>query len=349
MKRLIVGLSVVVSSFLAVAGEQTVESLNAQYAKTGVVSFKPDAQGDPIAVLKDANGTCEVMLRGAHVTACAFAGDEHPLLFVPSMGYVALPGPRDFIHGGVPLLWPWFGSSGAPKLPLPWWQGCLNAFGCKYRAPEASFHATARYSLFTVKNVSMAGGETSLTLTLGPCAEVAEYTAGDFSLEYRITLGAHKLGLRLTTTNEGEERFCYREGYHPYFCVSDCYAITLSGFDGCPYESDRPLPCDVTHIWKGKVPEWPGCDLYRFTDEKSVVTLDDPAWKRKIVLTTTGARDVVTWCQDVKGASKGTMNIRPEECRDYFCIEPSNFYPESEVSLDKGQSHTFETVITVSR
>ena len=55
----------------------------------------------------------------------------------------------------------------------------------------------------------------------------------------------------------------------------------------------------------------------------------------------------MTWCQDVKGASKGTMNIRPEECRDYFCIEPSNFYHESEIALESGESHTFETVISV--
>ena len=55
----------------------------------------------------------------------------------------------------------------------------------------------------------------------------------------------------------------------------------------------------------------------------------------------------MTWCQDVKGASKGTMNIHPEECRNYFCIEPSNFYRESEIALESGESHTLETVISV--
>ena len=62
----------------------------------------------------------------------------------------------------------------------------------------------------------------------------------------------------------------------------------------------------------------------------------------------TGARDVVTWCQDVRGTKGGmAMNILPEECRSYFCIEPSNFYPESEITLAQGESHTFETIITV--
>ena len=323
MKELIAGLMMVAAT-AAVANELSIEELNAKHGVKGRVSFAEDAKGEPIAVLRDANGSCRVALRGAQVQSCSFAGDEHPLLYEPKTGYRAVPGARDFVHGGVPLLWPWFGSSGAPQF-RSWWRRGLNALGCSFEL-EGPFHATARYSLFAVKNVSTEGDETSVTLVLGPCAEVSEYTPGEFELEYRITLGAHRLGLQLTTKNLGEEPFRYREGYHPYFAVSDCYAVTLSGVDGCVYESSRDLPCDVTHVWQGKVPEWPGCDLFKFKQPASVITLEDPAWKRSIVLTTTGARDVVTWCQDVRGTKGGTaMNILPEECRSYFCIEPSNF------------------------
>lgn len=345
MKELIAGLMMVAAT-AAVANELSIEELNAKHGVKGRVSFAEDAKGEPIAVLRDANGSCRVALRGAQVQSCSFAGDEHPLLYEPKTGYRAVPGARDFVHGGVPLLWPWFGSSGAPQF-RSWWRRGLNALGCSFEL-EGPFHATARYSLFAVKNVSAEGDETSVTLVLGPCAEVSEYTPGKFELEYRITLGAHRLGLQLTTKNLGEEPFRYREGYHPYFAVSDCYAVTLSGVDGCVYESSRDLPCDVTHVWQGKVPEWPGCDLFKFKQPASVITLEDPAWKRSIVLTTTGARDVVTWCQDVRGTKGGmAMNILPEECQSYFCIEPSNFYPESEITLAQGESHTFETIITV--
>ena len=349
MKRMILGFAVVIAACAAFAEGPTPADLNARFGVKDRVSFRADAKGEPIAVLKDANGSCEVMLRGAHVISCVFAGDVHPLLYVPRMGYVAKPGPRDFIHGGVPLLWPWFGSSGAPKPPegyMNWWSRKKREWGWE-KPFDPPFHATARYSLFDVKEVSAEGAETSITLVLRPCDEVAEYTAGAFELEYRITLGAHRLGLRLKTTNCGDGPFRYREGFHPYFAVSDCYAVTLDGVDGCTYESSRDLPWDVEHVWKGKVREWPGCDLFKFKEPKSRVLLEDPAWNRDIVLTTTGGRDVVTWCQDVKGARRGTMNILPEECRDFFCIEPSNFFPESEVSLAGGESHTFETVITV--
>ena len=345
MNKLMIGLMAVAAAFDASAAGPTVEELNAKFGEKERVSFRADAKGEPIAVLKDVNGSCEIMLRGAHVISCAFAGDEHPLLYVPRMGYVGRPNDRSFIHGGVPLLWPWFGSSGAPEMPS--WHRWMNKFGFSFEL-EAPFHATARYSLFSVKEVSAKGAETSITLLLKPCEEVAEYTDGDFELEYRITLGAHKLGLRLTTKNVGEDLFRYREGYHPYFCVSNCFGVMLDGVDGCVYESSRDLPYDLKHVWHGKVPEWPGCDLFKFKEEKSVITLEDPAWKRAIVLTTTGGRDVVTWCQDMKGKGDGsTMNIYKDESYNYFCIEPSNFYKESEIALRQGESHTFETVITV--
>ena len=316
--------------------------LISRWGREGRIDFSADERGEPVVRLTDANGECSVKLRGAHVVSCSFAGEKHPLLYVPKTGYRAVPGERDFIHGGIPLLWPWFGSSGEP--PDGKWRKWCRKLWLPVR-DEPPFHATGRYSLFSVKAVDVGKTATSVTLALGPCAEVSEYTPGDFALEYTITLGAKSLGLALKVTNLGEEVFRYREGYHPYFCVSDCYAVKLSGVDGCKYESSRDLPFDCDHIWRGEVPEWPGCDLFRFTEPKSVITLSDPAWKRDIVLKTSGAKDVVTWCQDVKGAAKGTMNILPEECRDYFCIEPSNFYPESEVALAKGESHVFETVI----
>ena len=351
MKKLILGM-MMIAAMSAVADGQSVEELNAKFGVKGRVSFAADAKGEPIAVLRDANGSCTVALRGAQVQSCSFVGDEHPLLYVPKTGYRAVPGERDFIHGGVPLLWPWFGGSGAPKPPadyMSWWSRKKRDWGWE-KPFDPPFHATARYSLFKVKEVLAEGGETAITLLLGPCAEVSEYTPGEFELEYRITLGAHRLGLQLTTKNLGEKPFRFREGYHPYFAVSDCYAVTLSGVDGCVYESSRDLPCDVTHVWQGKVPEWPGCDLFKFKEPKSVIKLEDPAWKRAIVLTTTGARDVVTWCQDVKGSKGGTaMNILPEECRNYFCIEPSNFFAESEITLAPGGSHVFETILAVEK
>lgn len=292
------------------------------------VSFAADANGDPVAIVSNAYGSCTVALRGGYVLACAFAGDAHPLVYVPKTGYRRVS-PDAFVHGGIPLLWPWFGSMGAPS-------------------PEAPFHATARSALFALESVEDSADATALVLSLGPCADVSAWTPGDFALEYRVALGDHRLSLRTTTTNCGRGEFRFRGGYHPYFAVSDCYAVTLSGVDGCVYESTRDLPQDVTHVWKGKVPEWPGCDQFRFAEPKSVVTLEDSAWARDIVLSTTGARDVVTWCQDVKGTRGGkAMNIQPEECRDYFCVEPSNFYDASEVVLRPGESHALETVISV--
>ncbi|MDY3228112.1 MAG: hypothetical protein SOW92_00505, partial [Kiritimatiellia bacterium] len=74
------------------ASAATIEELNARFGANGRVSFRADENGEPIVDLKDANGLCSVKLRGAHVTDCRFTGDEHPLLFVPKMGYVPVSG-----------------------------------------------------------------------------------------------------------------------------------------------------------------------------------------------------------------------------------------------------------------
>lgn len=314
------------------------------------VSYRSDFNGEPIVIISNAFGRCEVGLRGAHVLSCAFAGDEHPLLYVPDVGYRPLPGPRDFIHGGVPLLWPWFGGSGAPAESIGHFirRTCLFGLGGA-KEKWSPFHATARYSRFEVESATATAAGTSVTLLLRQCPEVEEWTPGDFELRYRITLGDHRLRLGLTTTNVGSGTFRYREGYHPYFQVSATTNVYLTGAQGCPYESEQELDGGKgDRICRMKVREQPGCDLFKFRNRPNVVTLEDPVWKRDITLTTSGAGDVVTWGQDVEGADGRGMNILRHEAPKYFCIEPSNYYAESETALEPGQSHTFATEITVT-
>lgn len=324
------------------AAPESVEELNKRVGVDGRIEFRADTYGEPIVRMSSTAGYCDVRLRGAHIHNCVFTADKHPLLFSPSKGYEEKPAGRTFLHGGVPLLWPWFGGVGAPKDPS--WRKRLRKWGFPVKA-EAPFHATSRYSLFTVRSVDTKDpAVTKVTLGLRQCPEVAEYTEGEFDLEYTITLANLKLTLSLKTTNLGDAPFTYREGYHPYYAVSDCFDVTLDGFDGCPYESTRDLPNDVKGIWKGTVRTWPGCDIFKFKTEKSKVILTDPNWKRRIILDTTGAKDVVTWCQDIKGTKRGTSNIKPEEARRYMCIEPSNFHDSSEITLKKGESHVFTMV-----
>lgn len=292
-------------------------------------------------VLENEYGRCEIALRGAYVVSCAFKGDEHPLVYVPRRGHDfdprAIKG-CPFVHGGIPLLWPWFGGTGAPKKPF--W--CLSSHW------QPPFHGPARYSLFTADAPVTEKGGTSVTLHLRPCAETEKWFPHSFALDYKITLGDHSLTLSTTTRNAGDREFRFRSGYHPYFAVSESYATRMDGFEGRPYESTRDLPCDLDHIWHGKLPVWPGCDLFKFDGPHSKVTLEDPQWKRAIVLETFGGKDVVTWIQDAGDPKKwDIVNIDRDEFNRYVCIEPSNFYDRSEVKLAPGQAHTLTTAISV--
>ncbi len=320
-------------------------------AAFGSISYAPDKNGSPVATIKNASGECRVALRGAQVTACHFAGDAHPLLFVPKAGYDNRPIDDNFVHGGVPLLWPWFGSSGAPVPPKPtWWQRRKIAWGWMDPMPhEAPFHATARQGLFTVAGEKDGPDATTLVLKLVPDALSRKWFPHDFELIYEITLAPHALALKLVTRNLNKDgkAFGYGVGYHPYLRTSSCFGVHLEGFDGAVYESSRDLPRDFdgTNVWRGDLPIWPGCDLFKMPGEGSAITLVDPAWARRITVRTTGGNDVVTWIQDK--SVKDIINIDRSEINDYVCIEPANFYPERWPTVPAGGEHVFQSVITV--
>ncbi|MCQ2389367.1 MAG: hypothetical protein MJ138_06610 [Kiritimatiellae bacterium] len=313
------------------------------------ISYAPDKNGDPVATIKNASGECRVALRGAQVTACRFAGDEHPLLFAPKAGFDSRPVGDEFVHGGVPLLWPWFGSSGAPVPPKPtWWERRKIAWGWMDPPPrEAPFHATARRGLFAVAGEKDGADETTLALKLTPDDFSRKWFPHDFELRYEITLAPHALTLRLVTRNLNKDgrAFGYGVGYHPYLRTSNCFNTWLEGFDGATYESTRDLPCDAAggNVWRGKLPVWPGCDLFKMPGEGSAVALVDPAWSRRITIRTTGGSDVVTWIQNK--SLEHVFNVDRSEINDYVCVEPANFYPDRWPTVPAGGEHAFQTVI----
>ncbi len=318
-------------------------------AARGEVIWRTDRNGDPVAEIRNAHGECTVALRGAQVTACRFAGDEHPLLFVPAAGFDSAPVGDEFVHGGVPLLWPWFGSSGAPEPERPsWWGRLLIGWGWRERPAAAPFHATARQALFTDGGVREGAAGTTLVLKLGPTELSRRWFPHEFELEYGITLGPRALALRLVTHNRNADgrAFAYGVGYHPYLLTSDCYCTWMEGLDGAAYESTRDLPCDREGkgVWSGRLPVWPGCDLFKLPGANRV-TLVDPGWRRRITLATDGGGDVVTWIQNKELTH--VKNVALREIRDFVCIEPANFYPDRWPTVAAGGSHAFQTTIRV--
>ncbi len=305
------------------------------------VEFRMDRQDRPVAVLSNRWGRAEVMFWGARVTSCRFGDDPAPVLFEPAAGFDYADVGRTMIHGGIPVTWPWFSSG---KSFDTWWRRYCRTLWLPVN-PAPSYHGTARYTVWDLRAVRVTGETSEVELGLRPTDESREYFDGDFDVRLVVTLGKNALGVRLFTRNVGTEPFTYGEGFHPYFYVGDAFKATMGGFDGCRYESGRELPEDVTGGWKGnELPLWPGCDTFWMKSDRHVTWIRDPILRRTITVSTRGVRNIVTWFHSLKTSD---TNITQAESRNFVCLEPTNYKPETKVTLAPGEEHEFAMEISV--
>ena len=184
---------------------------------------------------------------------------------------------------------------------------------------------------------------------LGRESSVIKESLEEYGADTRFVSSEPDGGCYILDCNHRQDKdgraFGYGVGYHPYLRTSNCFNTWLEGFDGATYESTRDLPCDAAggNVWRGKLPVWPGCDLFKMPGEGSAVALVDPAWSRRITIRTTGGSDVVTWIQNK--SLEHVFNVDRSEINDYVCVEPANFYPDRWPTVPAGGEHAFQTVI----
>ncbi len=319
---------------LAAAGDEVAE-LNARWGKGENVTFASDRRGDPVVTLRNAHGACAVALRGAKTVSWIPAGGEE-VFFVPEAGIdCKVRKWQDWVHGGMPIVWPWFGSKGMPQ--EGWWARKTREWGWSDE-PGPFIHGFARYQLFTVAAAGHDGARTWIKLSLRPSDETRKYLPRAFELDYTITLGAD-LGFELVTRNVDSEPFSIYEGYHPYFRVGNGFRTFVRGFDGFKYTSNRYLEYDLTHVWEGDLPIGPGCDIFDMKEMRSRTALVDPTMNRALALTTTGGRDVLTCFMPCSRWSDRDENLLNREVKSAVCLEPANY--NRPVEVKPGESHVF--------
>lgn len=139
--------------------------------------------------LAEGDSTCVVDTFGARVVSYKASGRE--LLWAPETGVVRDP---VWSHGGIPVVWPWFGRLGA---------------GVK------DIHGYAWKNEFAVR----ARAKNGLTLAL-------ETEAATLEVEVRLGTG---LSLSLRTTNRSKHPAPFSFGFHPYFRVAERDRTVVEG------------------------------------------------------------------------------------------------------------------------
>ncbi len=251
---------------------------------------------------------CSLTLHGAHVLRYA-VHSGHPVLWMSRESRFA---PGESIRGGVPICWPWFGSSAAGK-------------------PFA--HGYARLCEWDLIGVRSVSGGDQLDFELRPDAVPPHLEVFPFSLTFTVTVGS-SLTLALTMVNHDAQTREVSCGLHSYFAVSDIGGVQVSGLEGVPFWDALMKEDGVAEHAPIRV----NAHVDRvYTGTTGPLAIDDSGWRRRVVVEREGSSSVVVWNPWQDGARRMTA-FGDEEYREMICVETTNAMSDRR-RLAPGEQH----------
>jgi glucose-6-phosphate 1-epimerase len=269
------------------------------------------------------HGQAELLVaqQGAHILSYQLAG-QPPLIWLNDEAVFKT---GKSIRAGVPVCWPWFGVF--DRNPQS-----VQAMRVSNEAPSA--HGFVRAMDWELGGIEAEGESLKVEFLL-------PYPDGGFPgwpHQVDLTLSIRldeQLHIHLTSHNRGAETVSISQALHSYFAVSDVREVHVEGVGGLKY-------IETLDNWKTVTQTG---DL-RFTGETDRIYLDtppqlsivDPAWERRIVLTSVGSRTAVIWNPWIDRAV-AFSDMADDGWQRMLCIETANVMGDV-VNLKPGASHT---------
>ena len=283
--------------------------------------FEPGSDGFVRAVISTPAAEADLYLQGAHLAHWTPRG-QRPVLFVSPKSLFAA---GKAIRGGVPIIFPWFGSRSDGK-PGP-------------------AHGFARTSEWTVESArQLADGRVEITLAFSSNNATREFFDAAFRLRFRVTIGS-ELEMELETSNQGKTPFTFEEALHTYLAVGCVQRASLFGLDNTVF-------IDKTDGFKRKRQETEPMRIAKETDQvhldtQATCTVWDPAWDRRITIEKSGSGSTVIWNPWIE-KSKGMSDMEADGWKHMLCVETANA-ADNAVLLGPGASHKLATKIRVEQ
>ena len=208
------------------------------------------------------------------------------------------------VRGGVPICWPWFGA--LARNP--------ETVRQQYSDETGPAHGWVRSLPWTLTDRQQDEQRVQLTLVANAAA-MPEGTPA-VTLRLRITLD-DALTLTLINHNHSDQPVVVSQALHSYFAVSDSRNVTLQGLDQKPY-------VDAMDHWHSHRQRGP----LTFRDETDrlylqlgpTLHIDDPDWRRRITLSTSGSQSAVVWNPWVE-KSQRLSQFADDAWQRMLCIE----------------------------
>lgn len=279
----------------------------------------------PFVDMSTGMASARISLLGARVVSFKVGGDE--VLWNPRV-----PGEPQakWNHGGIPVCWPWFGSSGPRGKDEP--------------------HGFAKASRFELVSLTQCRERSQAILRLRSSESTRKAWPHDFEVVYEAVL-TDTLRLSLRTENTGSDAFAYTAGFHPYFRLGERDLAYVTGVDGLAFCDSR-----VKDVLDGT---WAG--VFRLNtsydhvfDEKgasSAHSIVDPSLCRRIYVTASGVSGLVIWTPDADEAtseSPGPGKLGAGDWRHFACVEPAFLWARRALVLKPGERHQFVYEISVA-
>jgi len=229
------------------------------------------------------------------------------------------------IRAGVPVCWPWFGKfERNPSSVQAMYTG----------AQPAPAHGLVRAMDWELGNIESEADGIKVEFKL----PYPEGGLPGWPHEVDLTLTLHladQLHYSLTSHNRGTDSVTLSQALHTYFAVSDVRNVHVDGVAGLNYI--ETLDDWNTASQSGDL-HFAGETDRIYLDVPPQLSIIDPTWERRIVLTSTGSRTAVIWNPWIDRAA-ALPDMDNDGWQRMLCIETANVMDDL-VTLAPGASHT---------
>jgi len=296
---------------------QNLSELNDNFAIPGILTFQEGKGGLLCAQITTAACTATLYLHGAHLTHWQPEG-QPPVIFLSDHSKFEA---GKAIRGGIPLIFPWFGSRADGTGPA---------------------HGFARTQVWDVAFAAISGDDLHFTVTLGPTEESRNLGYDNFRVAYELIFG-RELTLRLSVANQSTQPLHFEEGMHTYFHVSDVQNASLLGLADTEF-------LDKIDNFKRKRQIETALRLTGPTDRpylntEATVTLEDPGFTRRIVNAKQGSNTTVVW-NPWSTLAATLPDLGNDEWPHFLCVETVNA-ADNAITLQPSEAHTMEARISI--
>ena len=263
--------------------------------------------------------SARISLQGAQVLEWTPRNHQDSVLYLsPDATFAA----GRAIRGGIPLCWPWFGAAASH--------------------PELPSHGFARTLPWQLIQAGTSTSGVELEFELVDSASTRQLWPHDFACRLTVRLG-DTLGLALVTENTGHTAFVLTEALHTYIRVGDITRVSVSGLDGSTYLDTVGAPC-----WRKQTGDIHiAQEVDRQYKNAGLVTLTDPALRRKVLLTRSNSQTLVLWNPWIDKSAR--LADLPDDAWKYFvCVEAANAGEGASLVLEPGATHRIETALSVA-